>query len=152
MIRMLVSAALLLAACGGSGTAASNATVFITSPAPGASVSLGSDALQSVAVGFTTSLTLKPGGTCAGAANCGHIHLVIDTYASPCNGSAGNGSEKYNVEITSGTSGNAQFATCGSAAVGAHNITLELHDDSHNDLKDASGNLIKSTVSITTHL
>lgn len=153
MIRTLAAAAILLAACGGSSSSGSSATVSISSPASGASVALGTDALQSVPVAFATTLTLKPAGTCAGMANCGHIHVVIDSYTSPCDTSVGVGSEKYDVEITSGTSGNATFAACGAAAAGAHSLILELHDDAHNDLKDASGNLIKSAaVNITTHL
>lgn len=145
----------LLAACGGSSSSsASNATIAIASPHSGASVALGTDAARSVPVAFTvTYFTLAPAGTCAGMANCGHIHLVIDSASSPCNNSQGaSSSDKYNVQITSGTSGNAQFATCGTGAAGTHSITLELADDSHNLLKDGSGNTIESTVTgITTH-
>lgn len=150
-------AAVLIAACGGSsstGTSGSNATVAITSPQSGASVALGTDAQKSVPVSFTlTNFTLKPAGSCAGAANCGHIHLVIDAATSPCNTSHGATSgDAYNAQITSGTSGNAQFAICGSGAAGTHSITLELADDGHGLLKDAGGNTIQSAVTgIVTH-
>jgi hypothetical protein len=145
--------ALALAACGGSSSSGSNASVAITSPQSGASVPLGTDALQSVPVTFTLSnFTIKAPGTCGGAANCGHLHLVIDTYSSSCNTLAGTGSEKYNGQVTSGTTTNAQFVSCGSGAAGPHTLTLEVHDDAHNDVKDSSGKLIKSpAVSITTH-
>jgi hypothetical protein len=141
------------AACGGSsGGGGSNASVMITAPLSGASVTLGTDTAKSVPVSFTLSnFTLKAPGTCGGAANCGHLHLVIDDYTSPCNPLAGIGSEKYNVQVTTGTATSAQFATCGAPA-GSHTITLEVHDDAHADVKDANGNLIKSApVSITTH-
>jgi hypothetical protein len=144
---------LLFAACGGSsGGGGSNASVSITAPASSASVALGTDQAKSVPVSFTLSgFTLKAPGTCGGAANCGHLHLVIDDYTSPCNPLVGIGSEKYNVQVTTGTATSAQFATCGAPA-GSHTITLEVHDDAHADVKDSSGNLIKSApVSITTH-
>jgi hypothetical protein len=145
---------LLFAACGGSGGGGgSNASVTITSPQSGASVALGTDSLKSVPVSFTLSnFTIKAPGTCGGAANCGHLHLVIDSYTSLCDTAAGVGSEKYNVQVTTGTTTNAQFASCGSTAAGSHTLTLEVHDDAHGDVKDSSGNLIKSApVSITTH-
>ena len=144
---------LLFAACGGSsGGGGSNASVSITAPASGASVALGTDSAKSVPVSFTLSgFTLKAPGTCGGAANCGHLHLVIDDYTSPCNPLPGVGNEKYNVQVTAGSPTSAQFATCGAPA-GSHTITLEVHDDAHADVKDANGNLIKSApVSITTH-
>lgn len=143
----------LASGCGGSGGGgSSNATVSITSPTSGSSVALGTDAGKSVTVSFTlTGFTLKAPGTCAGAANCGHLHVVIDDHSSACNQTA-NGSENYNAQITSGTSGSAEFALCGAGAAGTHSLTLEIHDDAHNDVKDSSGNLIKSTVTgITTH-
>ena len=155
MKRLAGITAVLLTACGGSSSSSvTNATIAITSPQSGSSVALGADAQRSVPVAFTlTNFTLKPAGTCAGMANCGHIHLVIDSAASPCNSSQGAAaSDRYNVQINSGTSGNAQFATCGSGAAGTHSITLELADDSHNLLKAGSGNTIASTATgITTH-
>jgi hypothetical protein len=150
--RFAMVSLFFLAACGGS-SSGSMASVQITSPLTGASVALGTDNLQSVPVVFTLSnFTLKAPGTCAGAANCGHLHLVIDGYTSPCDPVKGNGTEKYNVEVTTGTTTNAQFALCGGTAAGAHVITLEVHDDAHADVNDSNGNLIKSApISITTH-
>jgi hypothetical protein len=146
-------ASLLFAACGGSSGGGSNASVAITAPQTGASVALGTDSLKSVPVSFTLSnFTLRAPGTCGGAANCGHLHLVIDSYASPCDTATGVGGEKYNVEVTTGTTTSAQFASCGGTAAGSHTLTLEVHDDAHGDVKDSNGNLIKSApVSITTH-
>jgi hypothetical protein len=78
--------------------------------------------------------------------------LVIDDYTSPCDTSTGVGNEKYNVQVTTGTTTSAQFASCGGTAAGSHTITLEVHDDAHGDVKDSNGNLIKSVaVSIMTH-
>jgi hypothetical protein len=150
--RFAIVSLLFAAACGGSsGGGASNASVMITAPLSG-SVALGTDSAKSVPVSFTLSgFTLKAPGTCGGAANCGHLHLVIDSYTSSCNTAPGVGSEMYNVQVTTGTATSAQFATCGAPA-GSHTITLEVHDDAHADVKDANGNLIKSApVSITTH-
>ncbi len=153
-------AAALLAACGGSGGGngggggSSNATIAITSPASGSSVALGTDADKSVPVTFTlTGFTLMAPGTCGGQPNCGHAHLRIDDDASPCNNSAGATSgDRYNAQVTSGASANAHFAVCGSGAVGTHTITLELADDTHHLLTNASGNPIASTVTgIVTH-
>jgi hypothetical protein len=151
--RFAMVSLLFAAACGGSSGGGSNASVMITAPLSGASVALGTDTAKSVAVSFTLSnFTLKAPGTCGGAANCGHLHLIIDNYTSPCDTLAGVPNEKYNVQVTSGTTTNAQFASCGSTAAGSHTITLEVHDDAHADVKDANGNLIKSApVSITTH-
>ena len=151
--RFAMVSLLLAAACvGSSGGGGSNASVMITAPQSGASVALGTDTAKSVPVSFTLSnFTLKAPGTCGGAANCGHLHLVIDDYTSPCDPLAGVGNEKYNVQVITGTTTSAQFATCGAPA-GSHTITLEVHDDAHADVKDANGNLIKSApVSITTH-
>jgi hypothetical protein len=152
--RFAMVSVLFAAACGGSGSGGgSNASVTITAPQSGASVALGTDSLKSVPVSFTLSnFTLMAPGTCGGAANCGHLHLVIDGYTSPCNTLAGVGTEKYNVQITTGTTTSAQFASCGGTAAGAHTLTLEVHDDAHGDVNDSNGNLIKSApVSITTH-
>jgi hypothetical protein len=143
---------LFAAACGGSSGGGSNASVAITAPQAG-SVALGTDSLKSVPVSFTLSnFTLAAPGTCGGAANCGHLHLVIDDYSSACDPLAGVGTEKYNVQVITGATTSAQFASCGGTAAGSHTLTLEVHDDAHGDVKDSNGNLIKSAaVSITTH-
>jgi hypothetical protein len=151
--RFALASLLFAAACGGSSGGGSNASVVITAPASGASVTMGTDSLKSVPVSFMLSnFTLAAPGTCGGAANCGHLHLVIDGYTSPCNPLAGVGSEKYNAQVTTGATTSAQFASCGGTAAGSHTLTLEVHDDAHGDVKDSNGNLIKSAaVSITTH-
>jgi hypothetical protein len=151
--RFALASLLFAAACGGGSGGGSNASVVITAPASGASVTMGTDSLKIVPVNFTLSnFTLMAPGHCAGAANCGHLHLVIDGYTSPCDPVSGIPPEKYNVEVTTGTTTSAQFASCGGTAAGLHTITLEVHDDAHGDVKDSNGNLIKSAaVSITTH-
>src|SRR5260370_12826336 len=145
---------LFAAACGGSGSGGgSNASVTITAPQSGASVALGPDSQKSVPVSFTLSkFTLMAPGTCGGAANCGHLHLVIDGYTSPCNTLAGVGTEKYNVQITTGTTTSAQFASCGGTAAGQHTLTLEGHDHAHGHANDSNRHLTTSPPrSITTH-
>jgi hypothetical protein len=150
--RLAMVSVLFAAACGGSSGGGSNASVAITAPQAG-SVALGTDSLKSVPVSFTLSnFTLAAPGTCGGAANCGHLHLVIDGYTSPCDSLTGVGSEKYNAQVITGATTSAQFASCGGTAAGSHTLTLEVHDDAHGDVKDSNGNLIKSAaVSITTH-
>jgi hypothetical protein len=150
--RLATVSVLFAAACGGSSSGGSNASVVITSPLAGASVTMGTDPLKSVPVSFTLSnFTLMAPSHCAGAANCGHLHLVIDGYTSPCNTLPGVGTEMYNAQVTTGTTTSAQFSTC-AAPAGSHTLTLEVHDDAHGDVNDANGNLIKSAaVSITTH-
>ena len=48
------------------------------------------------------------------------------------------------------TGGTAQFLNCGSAAKGPHTITIELADDTHHVVTNASGNPITTSVNITT--
>ena len=135
------------AACGGS-TPHSNATISITAPTANASVLLGSDAAKSVTITYTlTGFTVKAPGTCAGASNCGHVHVLIDGQACNAPGSP------YNNTSIDQSSAQAQFASCAAAnQVGTHTVTLELHDDQHNPVLDASGHQIMSAVSFSTHL
>src|SRR5579862_3709571 len=71
---------------GDSGTSGGgNGTLKINSPAAGATVTITKGATD---VAFTTTnFTLKAPGSCGGATNCGHIHVLID--ASACNDTAG---------------------------------------------------------------
>jgi hypothetical protein len=134
---------LLCAACGGS-SSGSNATISITSPAASASVALGSDSQKTVTMIYAvTSFDVKAPGSCGSEANCGHVHILID-------GNACNGSDIYNDSSYAVPDALAFFAKC-ATPTGSHTVTLELHDDVHNPVKDKNGNQVQTSVSFTTH-
>ena|SRR5437660_11047747 len=136
-----IAVAALLAACGGS-SSSPTATISVTSPAAGSSVALGTDSDKSVPVAFTTSnFTLAD--QCAGNANCGHIHLLIDGAA--CNPSG----SPYNNSATVSPA-TAKFASCASPA-GSHTVALELHHQDHTPVNDSRGAVIQTSVAFTTH-
>src|SRR5690349_864732 len=72
---------LLISACDSGttiNTKSGNGTITITSPANAATVSVPATT-PNLLVSFTVSgFTLKDAGGCAGAANCGHVHITID--------------------------------------------------------------------------
>lgn len=118
-------------------------TISIDSPLASATVALGSDADQSVDVAFTvTGFTLAAPGSCGETENCGHVHLTIDGTA--CNA---DGAPYNNAGGSSPLA--AKFATC-ATPVGAHEITVALHDDDHGAVLDAEGAAVADAVSVTT--
>ena len=116
-------------------------TIKITSPADKAAVTLAATETD-VPITFTTSLTLKDPGKCAGAANCGHIHVVVDGTA--CNSPG----LPYNEAATSSPT-MAGLDYCKAGIPGSHKIVLELHNDDHSPIKDSSNATISDTVTIT---
>ena len=134
--------ALVASACGSTATVAMG-TLQITSPATGTAVTpTGTD--HSVPVAFSvTNFTLKAAGTCSGAANCGHVHMVVD--GATCNDPTALG--PYN---------NDGFASpipinlskC-PAVTGAHTVVAELHNDDHSFYKDQTGSHVTSSITIT---
>jgi hypothetical protein len=116
-------------------------TITISAPASGATVTMGTDADKTVPITFGVSdFTLMAAGTCNGAANCGHVHILVDgpTCSPP----------PYNNEAHAIPTANALLAKCPTPA-GSHTVTLELHDDMHNPVKDASGTQIAASVTFT---
>src|SRR5438309_686473 len=112
----------VLAACGSDSMTAGK-SIAISSPAAGSTVTLGTDADKSANVAYTvTGFTLKAPGQCAGAADCGHVHLCIDAAACSQGGPYNNDSN--------GSPAVAKFAKC-PTATGMHTIKLELHNDDH---------------------
>ena len=74
-------------------------------------------------------------------------HVLIDAQACNAPGSP------YNNTSIDQASAQAAFADCAAAnQVATHTVTLELHDDQHNPVLDASGHQIMSAVSFSTHL
>lgn len=118
-------------------------SIHITSPGEGQTVELGAGPDAAVPVEFEVAgFTLMAPGTCAGAANCGHVHLSIDEDA--CNQ---DGAPYNNAGAASPL--DAQFAAC-AVPDGAHTIKLALHNDSHAAVTTPSGDPIVDTVSVTT--
>jgi hypothetical protein len=137
---------------GGGGTEAGGSpTISITSPAPGATVTVtkvtGPPAQEVVPVSFTvTNFTLMAPGTCPGGAtntSCGHVHLLIDgTTCTPT------GAPYNNAATVAGTPVNAILSSCPTIN-GPHTVTLELHKDDHSPLDGPSGAVISAQVMIT---
>jgi predicted RNA-binding protein YlqC (UPF0109 family) len=117
--------------------------ISVVSPLEGAPLILGADAKQSVPLDFTvTSFTLKAPNTCAGMANCGHVHLLVDGNA--CNAA---GSPYNNPAVASPAV--AYLAQCAQPA-GGHVVTLELHNDDHTPVVGPDGRAIQASRAIRT--
>jgi hypothetical protein len=136
---ILLFSVILLAACGSSGP-----TIAISSPNAGATVPLGTDAMKSVSVSFsTTGFTLMaPGATNCPTGTCGHVHLFID--GSGCTPA---GAPYNNDGVTSPVS--AYFIAC-QTPTGSHTVSVELHNNDHTPVTDSSGKTIAGSVTFTT--
>jgi hypothetical protein len=77
-----------------------------------------------------------------GAANCGHIHILIDGSACTPMGSP------YNNDNTTGSPALAIVSNC-PTATGAHTITLELHNDDHSPINGPNNMVISASVMVT---
>ncbi len=122
-------------------TGAGSGTLKISSPATGSTVAMNNGSID---VAFTiTNFTLKAPGSCAGATNCGHVHVLIDGAA--CNDTGGG--LPYNVAATASPA-QPNFHLCPTAAA-AHKITLELHNDDHSPYQ-VNGATVSDEVDVTT--
>jgi hypothetical protein len=111
-----------------------NPSIIITSPQNGAVVTLGADPMRSVPVEFiVTNFTLMAPGACAGAANCGHVHLTID--GTNTNAAWASPAEAQFVVVTPPT--------------GNHTINLSLRNDDHSPVM-VGGQPADNQVTITT--
>ena len=139
---------ILCASCGGSSTASTYPVVGISAPAAAATVTLPANKQVSLTYSVT-NFTVKAPGTCGSvSATCGHVHILID--GSACN-DAVNGSPYNNTSVATPTAV-ADFSKCPtSVQTGSHTVTLELHDDQHGAVKDATGAQVKNTVTFTTN-
>jgi hypothetical protein len=145
MKKLAAVLTLALAACGGSSSNRPDPAIAITLPAAGASVALGTDADKSVPIVYAlTNFTTAAPGSCGGAQNCGHIHLVIDGAACTPAG------DLYNNSSNSSTQATAIFRKC-ATPTGSHAVELQLHDDAHNAVKNNAGQEVKTSVTFTTH-
>jgi hypothetical protein len=147
----LLVGALCLAACSSSsdnGTTdagpTGTPTIKITSPKTGASVAIADlTGGTTVAVQYSvTSFDLKTAGTCGAEKSCGHIHVLVN--ADACNAT---GLPANDEDVTNPIPANLSFCKPG-VAPGNYTIALELHDDSHAPVKDATGATIADQVTI----
>jgi hypothetical protein len=136
---------------GGGGSGSATQSISIDAPANGASV--GPTATYpdypDVPVKFTVKnfVLMAPGsdmpaGKCA-AGVCGHVHLLVDGTA--CN-DTGNNFPYNNAGAASPIAAGLDYCP---KIEGAHVITLELHNDDHSPVNDASGNVISAKIDIT---
>lgn len=131
----------LVAGCGSSGGLPGiTPSVAISSPINNSSVNLG--ITRQVAINFNTNYTIKAPGSCAGAENCGHIYVLIDS--TNCNLP----SMAYNTMASSSPT-SADFSKC-STPTGQHTITLELRNDNGTAVLSAFGNPVTTQVTVTT--
>lgn len=116
-------------------------TLSIDNPTAGATVTLGTDMNKSVSVSFTaTHFTVK--AACNGQSACGQVWLLID--GATCDPVG----QTYDA-LAVASPATAIFATC-PMPTGAHNLSLELHQDDGSPVKDATGQTISATVTFTT--
>ncbi len=114
-------------------------TITLTSPADGATVTLGTDVNKSVPVTFTTqNFTLAAVGTPGCGTGCGHVDILID--GSACDAA----SQSFNAQA-SASPANALFGLCGTAT-GSHKLTLQLHNTDDSLVQNAAA----ATATITT--
>jgi hypothetical protein len=97
---------------------------------------------KQVAIDFNTNYTLMAPGTCAGAANCGYINILIDS--TSCNLP----SMAYNTQAVSSPT-SADFSKC-TMPTGQHTITLDLNHDDGTPVLSVLNNPITAMVTITT--
>src|SRR5262249_47708682 len=128
----------------GSDTPAGDPTIKINNPTNNATIAQSSliDGADLHVAYTTTNFTLKAPNPCAGAKNCGHVHVSVD--GDNCNdvGLPAN-AEDITTPIGAG------LDYCKSGIPGAHVVKLELHNDDHSVTKNAAGNAVSDTINIT---
>jgi hypothetical protein len=120
-------------------------TIKITKPTNGTTMAIsdlggGTDLDVSYTV---TNFDLKAPGTCGTEKSCGHIHVYVNGDACNATGLPANAEDITN-PITAGI----DYCKTGVVA-GNYAVKLELHDDTHTLVKDATGNGVSDTVNIT---
>jgi hypothetical protein len=135
---------LLLAFCLGCGSSSppANGTIQITMPLTGSTVTPSST--HQVQIMFTVAdFTLEAPGSCAGAANCGHVHITVD--GALCNDPAAPGPYNNDGFVSPIP---IKLDKCPMIS-GMHTVIAELHNDDHSTYKNQSGNPVTSTIVIT---
>lgn len=127
--------------------------IHISSPTEGQTFAIADlDDGTDLPIAFTVdNFTLKPPGTCAGATNCGHIHVVVDPDVGDgktCNG-PGAPYNEYFPETADAAPGSTSAGLDYCPAIpGTHKIVLELHNDDHSPFK-IGANVVSASVGIT---
>ena len=128
------------------GTGGGTPTIKITNPTNNAAIPISSltDGTDLDIAYTVTNFDLKfPVGSCGTEKNCGHVHLLVNGDACNDVGVPANREDSAN-PITAG------FDYCKSGIVaGSYTLRLELHDDTHAAVKDATGNVIADQITIT---
>lgn len=130
-------------------TTESGPSVAITSPADGATVTLGGDADMTVPIAFSAQhVTFEPfpgEGTCTGVSNCGVLVVYIDGHS--CDDPLAPGPVN---NLNSGTSPiNAHFVHC-DVPTGPHTVTVTVIDDTGDNPLMSNGNPVSSSIDIVT--
>lgn len=113
-------------------------SLAITSPADGATVTLGIDVNKSVPIAFATeNFTLAAAGTSGCGSGCGHVNLTIDGTACNAQGST------YNASGSSSPI-NALFGLC-PTPIGTHTLVMTLRNDDDSLVAAASPTSITFT-------
>lgn len=120
-------------------------TIKITSPADKSTANVTTTSAD-VDIAYTvTGFTLMEPNKCAGAANCGHVHALVD--GTDCNdtGLPANAETSKN-PVAIG------LDYCKKGIAGTHVVVLELHNDDHSPVKNAAGTTVSDTITITAKL
>jgi len=117
---------------------ATTPTISISAPAQNATVTMAAGNIVPVTFSVMNFLLKAPGTCVAADGACGHVHLKIDGTA--CNDTAS--SKPYN-NAGFASPINAELAFCPMAA-GAHNISLELHNNDHTAVIDPTTSMVIS--------
>jgi hypothetical protein len=128
----------------GSDTPTGDPTIKINNPTNNATIAESSltDGADLDVAYTTTNFTLKSPNTCAGAKNCGHVHVYVD--GDNCNDV---GLPANAEDVTNPISAGLDY--CKSGIPGAHVVKLELHNDDHSVTKNAAGNPVSDQINIT---
>lgn len=120
------------------------ASITITSPAEGASLSF--DGEPTVPVAFTvTGFTLGDISSCAASPACGDVWINVD--GADCNAPTGGAPPRNEEGSVSPVIARLEY--CFKGADGAHTIIASLHDKNGNAYKDSTG---KEVVSAPIHI
>ncbi len=119
------------------------ASISIASPVADSTITLDADR-NSPVLFAVSNFTLNTPGSPACGVGCGNVHLLIDGEdCTPGDAVANNTGASSPLA--------AKFGSCASA-VGAHTITLQLHNNDNTPLLDVNNKVIAATVNIKTIL
>ncbi|MHB1844440.1 MAG: hypothetical protein ACYCWW_06335 [Deltaproteobacteria bacterium] len=141
-----VSASTTVTVVAAGGTAPTTPSIALLAPSEGQTIALGGDSSMSVPVQFAVQnfTLMAPGSSGCPAGSCGHIHLIVDPGTGSTPSACNTGSAPYNAAGAASPM-LAAFASCLATSItpgSSHVIRLELHNNDHTPVNDASGNVI----------